>query len=400
MTKILYLDHPQFDLGCFNLYMGLCEVLGDENVVVFPQKKLYFGQVDDYSGGYSSFLRKLYDKSALALPYGIPPLAPGEDVINGYPNTRELPYFMGRAPHPDYTEDQIVDMVRAGTFSFIVLASSNRVNTIALARIRDKMGGLVNLPPIVYVDNGERDEYNEHWAHVFQPQVKFKLILTPEVYHYIKEKYGWELHCLPQSSCLAGKNLREILIKYYLGLPGGSEGNRGVPDYITFNDQDKCFDLYYAMGGTHGKRFELMNTMKELFVTRGHFSVINAHATYHVYLNYIAHAKAAISMRGSGRDTARYWDIPLFNTLMICDGTMGCMHPNPFEHGKTAVFYDVDNLKSIGEILDYYLNPEHDKERERIARAGKEHLLKYHTNRARAEYFLQIVDKELRQHHV
>lgn len=388
--KILYLDHPQFDLGSFNLYMGLCELIGNENIVVFPQKKLYFGEIDDYSGGYSSLLRKKYlvDKNE-PLPAGIPPFAPNEDLINGYPNTRELPYLVTQSPHTDYTEEQVVDMIRAGAFAFIVLASSNRVNTIALARMRDNMGGLSNFPPIIYVDNGERDEMNEHWAHVFHPKIIFKLILTPQIYEQMKKKYGWELHSLPQSSCLAGKDLRPLLSKNYMLLY-----NKPVPDYVTLNGNDKCFDIYYAMGPTYGPRKMLADAITEYLKGKSAYIGISTPGHYHKYLNYIAHSKISVTMRGSGRDTARYWDIPLFNTVMMCDGTMGCIHPYPFEHQKTALFYDENNLNTIAPLLDYYL--ENDSERERIARAGHEHLMKYHTNKARAEYFLDIVNRELK----
>jgi len=54
---------------------------------------------------------------------------------------------------------------------------------------------------------------------------------------------------------------------------------------------------------------------------------------------------------------------------MICDGTMGCIHPHPFENGKTAVFYDESDLYKISEIIDYYYKE--DKERIRIAKLGK-----------------------------
>lgn len=393
--KILMLEHPQMDLGTFNLYNGLCDSIGDENIIVFPQKSLYFGKTDDFSSGYPAFLRKTYitDKTE-QVPYGIPPFAPNEDVINGYPQTRELPYLVTRGHHSEFTEDNVVSALKAGSFDFIILSSSNRVNTMALARLRDRMGGLDKLPPIIYYDTGERDEFNEHWWHVFHPKVTFKLILTPKIHDEIKNKLNIDLHCLPHSSCLAGKDLRGLMNVYYPMLYG-----KQVSDYVTFNDNDKCFDIYHAMGITHESRSRVIAEINEHLKGK-HYIAISTPGHYHTYLNYIAHSKIAVTMRGSGRDTSRYWDIPTFNTAMMCDESMGCLHPHPFVHRKTAIFYNENTLhspdgESIGRLFDIYL--EDDKARERIARAGKIHLLRHHTNEARAEQFMEIVDKELRQ---
>lgn len=399
MTKILYLDHPQFDLGAFNLFNGLCEVLGPDNVVVFPYKKIYYGQKDDFRGSYLEFLRQVIRSQQL--PQGIPPFQQNEDIINGWPNTTpEGPYLITQPERPQYTEDDIVNMLRRGEFSIIVLASSNRVNTLTLARLRDIIGRFDI--PIIYVDNGERDELNEHWIHVFHPRVIFKLILTPEVYSQIKNRYGWELHSLPQSSCLAGKSIRTILSVYNLrDVPQNVRqdvpdyAQKDIPDYITFNDYDKPIDVFYALGMTYPKRAELMNMITDFARNYPCVALPKPGQYYHGFLNTIAHSRIAVSMRGSGRDTGRYWDIPLFKTLMLCDGTMGCIHPYPFEDRKTAVFYDENRLQDIPGLIQYYL--ENEKERRQIASAGYEHLRQYHTNKARAEYFLDIISRETGQ---
>ncbi len=141
MTKILYMDHPQMDLGSFNLWNGLCESLGPENVVVFPYKKMYYGRNDHFNDGYIQFLREYVENCKVAggveLPYGIPPFATGEDIINGWPEATERPYLAIQPEQQEYSEDNIIDMIKRGEFSFIVLTSGHRCNTIALARIRD-----------------------------------------------------------------------------------------------------------------------------------------------------------------------------------------------------------------------------------------------------------------------
>lgn len=394
--KILWLVHSQFDLGEWNLYMGLVDVLGIDKIVVFPKKSLYYGVIDDYNGGYPAFLRDLYIRNKNPLPQGIPPFQPGEDVIGGWPNTRELPYLVTVGQHPEFIEDQIIDALKAGSFSYIVVTSTNKINNIALARIRDRVGGLDKLPPIVYIDNGERDSLNEHFIHLFRPRVIFKLILTPEVYNYIKGKYGWELHCLPQSSCLAGKGIKELLDKYHRLLY-----NVGVSDDTTFNDYDKVVDVYGAMGITYEKRNDLIRALKNYGENKPNRVVVTSPALYYRYMNLIAHSKIAVSMRGSGRDSSRFYDIPTWKTAMLCDGVysnelgkwlpMGCMHDHPFEDGISAIYYNEIRLDEIPAKLEYYLD--NDKERERIAKAGQENLMMWHTNKARAEYFLEIVRK-------
>lgn len=399
MTKILYMDHPQFDLGAYNLYNGLCEAIGPENVVTFPYKKIYYGRRDHFNDGYIQFLREYIENCYIenckngieSLPYGIPPFQVGEDIINGYPGAFDRPYLTIFPEQPEYSEDDIIRMIQKGEFSFIMLTSGNRCNTITLARIRDRIGGLDKLPSIVYVDNGERDEMNEHWAHVFRPKVMFKLILTPEVYNYIKGKYGWELHCLPESSPLAEKDIKTLVSKYSHGIIDPK-----LLDMLDFDDSDdkKDIDIYYPMGSTYDKRGVLSNIITE-YIKKNHRTGYYQHIHYGKYLSNFAHSKIGVTMRGSGRDTTRYWDIPLFRTLMVCDGTMGCMHPYPFEDRKTAVFYDENRLDKVPDIIEYYLT--NDKERRRIADAGYQHLREYHTNRKRAEYFLDITGKELRQ---
>ena len=103
----------------------------------------------------------------------------------------------------------------------------------------------------------------------------------------------------------------------------------------------------------------------------------------------------AVTMRGSGRDTNHYWDIPLYKTAMICDGTMGCIHPYPFEDMKNAIFYR--SIPELVSIVERYLHGDDAsaKELDTIAIAGQEHLERYHSTAARAVFFLDILGKEL-----
>ena len=384
MKKILYLEHPQADLNAYNIYKGLCEVLGEENIIDFPHKKVYRGEIDLFNASYYSSVRESI-KSSTQLPYGIPPFSPGEDIISGWPikdpscgefNPGGYPLVGLSTRDRTYTENDIGNLLRSGEISCIILSTSHRVPTIALARIRDAMGGLGKLPPIIYTDNGERDELNEHWAHVFNPTLIFKCCLTEKYKDFYKKKYGWNIYPLPGSNFLIGTNLK----KHF------------KDDYLSSNNFDKKYDLFYRFMGIDNR--EKVIDICENYSNENKLINFNNGGIYSEYLKVLAESKIVVTHKGICRETLRYWDIPMFNTIMLCDGTMGAIHPNPFEHEKTAVFYsdsdNEDNIEyEIKDKLNFYLKNE--TERNRISLAGMEHLRKYHTNRARAEWFLSVL---------
>ena len=109
------------------------------------------------------------------------------------------------------------------------------------------------------------------------------------------------------------------------------------------------------------------------------------------YFEALASAKVALSFGGEGFDTLRYWEIPACGSLMISE-VPPIRIPDNFQDGKHAVFCKPD-LSDLPDKIDYFLK--HENEREAIAKAGRAHLLKYHTHRARAEYFIGKVKEAL-----
>jgi hypothetical protein len=61
-----------------------------------------------------------------------------------------------------------------------------------------------------------------------------------------------------------------------------------------------------------------------------------------------------------------------------------------FENGKHLVYWKHGQIDDLLQKVDYYLD--HEKERERIAKSGHEHALKYHTLEKRIEMMLSIVN--------
>ena len=102
-------------------------------------------------------------------------------------------------------------------------------------------------------------------------------------------------------------------------------------------------------------------------------------------------SKIALSLRGGGFDTLRYWEIVASKTLLVSEWPDIAI-PHNFEHGKHAVFCRPD-LSDLMEVVRYYV--QHDEEREAITANGYAHLLKYQTCEQRAEYFLDICRRSL-----
>lgn len=381
--KVLFLDHPQFTSASFFLWHGLNEILPQGSVVVYPHLPTHYDAPSVNFDILPWFGEMRARALAGDLPRGVPPFAPGEDLTGGgqrvvrrYEASRTFP-----PPASPPTEDGVVASLNAGEFSLVVLSNSHRVPTIALGRLRERAR---SMPPVVYYDAGERDEFNEHWVHAFRPSLVFKQILTPEVAaRGLSVKIpGYELRMLPLplSSPVVGM---------------GEHFIAGVPvQWMRDNDDppDKLFDVFYAMGPTWPGRAPVVSMLDSLCRERGLSTTQTV--TYKNYHIVVSRSRTAVTMRGSGRDTQRYWEIPLCKTLMLSDGTMGCVHPYPFEDGKTAVFWrSLDDLRE--KVLRYAPRAAPEQERHAISLAGKEHLWRYHSTGSRAVFFLDRVREAL-----
>jgi hypothetical protein len=388
MKRILFLDHPQFTSATYYLWQGLKELEAafpkDLMISSYPYIPINYDEdgCDLRSFSWFNQLRDLveWSKSGRAhLPDGIPPFHDTEYLTaeNSSTISRGSPWFRPKKENIVESEDQAIRMLRDRKFDAIILGNSHRIPTLLLARLRD---WVKELPPIIYYDAGERDELNEHWIHVFKPAIVFKQILTPSVRTLGMtqeiEGYDLKLYPLPLSSPMVDSdiNLEGVSIQW---LRKRSKTAK------------KILQIFYQMGETWLERASVMEAIDDLLYEKRVSSI--GKCSYVDYHYILANSKMAVTMRGSGRDTSRYWEIPLYSTAMISDGTMGCIHPYPFEDKKTALFYrSIEELVSIiGDGID------DGSEVSRIAGAGQDHLQKYHSVSARAAFFLDILDKEL-----
>lgn len=391
--RILLIDHPQFTHGTFFLWHGLKEIEeatgGAIQVSVYPHIPTHFDaeRFNLLEIPWYQELEKLVAKKEL--PWGIPAFSPdetltyhGQEVIGRYGFAQKF-----APPEEPLREFEVVEAINQGRFDLIILGNSHRVPTILLGRLKEKVHA-VNMPPIIYYDAGERDELNEHWVHVFRPDLTFKQIVTQQVQvtglTCPIPNYKFKLLPLPLSS---------ILVDY----PMTKIGKLELWQYQQLSDPDEKFlDIFYPMGNTWDARQPILEMLDMITETQK----INRIGPV-VYNNFhlaLAKSRMAVTMRGSGRDTLRYWEIPLYRTAMVSDGTMGCTHPYPFEDRKTALFWTdaADLLRLILPRLPK--GGPHEAEIRAVAEAGKEHLRTYHSTLSRAMFFLDRLDEEFGFH--
>jgi hypothetical protein len=365
-VRILFLDHPQHTHGTWTLHQALGRVLGWDAVVDFPCKETFRGRDHDLLG--DPDYAPLYEAArGGAPPSGIPPFAPGEQLSPSVVDWKEIGGHHQLTTQRRYSWQEVVSDIRA--FDLIVLGNSHRVPTITLALLRDRCGGRNRLPPIVYLDAGERDEFNAHWWHVFRPELNFKQILTPTV--AANPNASCTLHPLPLANAFVTN--AGILRSCNVGGP-------------------KVRDVLFHHGITWEPRENVLQTVRDWLRESGGSGAEHTWEWGSLYFAGIASSRMALSIRGSGRDTTRYWEIPALESLLVADGTMGAIHPFPFRDGQTAAFYT--SLGELASKLDFYHRNE--EARQSVARAGRAWVERWHSFEARALFFLGTVQEHLR----
>jgi len=339
--KILALVHPESDYGESFLIQGLFLVLGEDNVIIYPQKLSYMGFTD------SSYLLHSEKKRGMTCP-------------TGYMVPRKLRI---------YPFEEICDLMHE--FDFIVLSSPRHYPVHALRFIKQIYGGRIP-KPVIFYDAEDSEGLRIDLIEEFKPSIIFKRELT----HPIENVFP-----LPFSSCLP-----------YL------------PFWNEIKNKEKVLDVFALFGNTHHLRSETAKFLLEQNYPNSYVGIdpgalpwqdenrfkIPPLKGYRDYLETMASSKINIVVRGHGRDTVRYWEAASFETLMLIKDP-GIIIPNPYIDKVHCVYFN--NMKDLKEKIDYYLT--YDDERERIASACFEHTMKYHTNLRRAEQFIEIIKKEL-----
>jgi hypothetical protein len=334
--KVLFLDHPEADFLAAALFMGLCEELGAENVVDFPFKLSYHGQVHRYMSPYRAADRG-YDTN---IPEGCPP----QDVGTTGPFDW-MPAQGGR----EWSRDEVIAALQRREFDLVILASPRKYNVTALADFIATLGR-DKLPPIAMVDGEDYTHIRYDLTDQFRPAVYLKRELLAT-----EPRTALRIEPFPLASPIPPREPvpKDIDILF---LGGASwPGRQAVYDVLQ-----KEFGNRFVGGGGRG---------------------------YMDYLHAIARAKVAISVRGHGYDTLRYWEIPSMPGTLLLSDKLPIVRCYPFEHGVTALFFD--GTHALLEAVRCALEDE--SWRQQMAQAGNAWLREHHTGRARARQLLQSV---------
>lgn len=368
--KILYLTLPGPDHLTDQLYTGLRQLLGADNVVDFPYKPEYH-------------------------------------------DPRRKVWFLPQVHARAYTADQILAALANREFAFACLAA----RPIAFQTL-SYLWGKAPFPPLVLLD-GEEDTKIRHDLFT---QFPFSL--------YFKRDYVWGLRPRPLDFLDVARAFKgnRILFQRTFPLPL-AVALETIPPTPSI---EKTVDVSYTGRASHrdrvtavkllkaqkGLRFEgglyrdpgdMTYKLKDHRIERlfdKYFPSLATAPSYEVsklvpdtdssgqnpYFDQIFRSKIALCVRGGGlTPPIRYYEIVACRTLLLSDIPFTVI-PNNFEHKRHAVFFRRD-MTDLLEVARYFTR--HDSDRETIVEEGYKHLLSYHTCERRAEYFLDTCLKML-----
>ena len=274
--KVLYLDHPEADFLAAIVYMGLCLELGPENVVDYPYKLSYHGEIHRYP-----------------TPYDFEP--PDKIGVTG-------PFdWMVAQPGREWSRDEII--ARMGEFSLVILASPRKYNIAALGDLIGAVGR-ERMPPIVLMDGEDYTDIRTELVERFRPSVYFKRELLPNSYS----------GCRLEPFALASPLLAPV------------------------EPMEKDIDVLFLGGNTWAARGVACDALAKAFGDR-FVGGVKGHIPHSEYMKTLARSKIAVSVRGFGHDTLRVWEIPSCpGTLLVAD-RLPILRPFPLLDREHALYF-------------------------------------------------------------
>lgn len=342
--KILYLAHNEQDYLCYMIFNGLCEFLGQDNIILYPMKLSYLGIADKF------YL--LHNEKKL-----------GSTSSASYVKPRRMRIY----PLEEIIDDEMKNID-------LIILSSPRYYPVHALRFIKKIYGNRLPKPLAFMDGEDSEGLRNDLISEFDPQFIFKREMTYPIDG---------VHPLPFSAIVSHLDFYDELCKI-----------------------SKTLDIFALFGNTYPFRSKIVKFLLEQNYPNSYIGIDKGQLpwqddnrfdilplkSYQEYLETMASAKINIVIRGHGRDTVRYWEAASFETLMLIKDP-GIIIPNPYIDKVHCVYFN--NEKDLKEKIDYYLL--HEDERLVIAKACREHTLKYHTNVQRVKLdFISIIEKELK----
>jgi len=354
--KVLYLTDPQLDYLADQLFTGLWKVLGRENVIDYPYKPAY------------------HDPSCKA-------------------------WYL-----PQYTtcpcdKATILGLLREKAFDLAVMSAPRR-NVIDAVQC---LMANATLPPLVLVDGEDDDRLRLDTLEEFGCGLYFKREFRDTS---LQGHRGWRnswqgspedhkiqgrVFPLPFAAILDTIPHLDVMVKdldvSFFGRASSTKRIEAVN--ILKKASGIRFEGGYYFEPSDRKSKVLGGTIARLFTKiRGDSYLSESERGKRLapgdYYSLLARSKMALSMRGGGFDTPRYWEIVACKALLISEKP-DIDIPNNFEDKKHALFCRAD-LADLVDLVRTYASD--DAARERVVEDAYAHLLKYHTCERRAEYFL------------
>lgn len=352
--RILFLASPRSDFLQDLTWAGLAECLGSGAVAEVPRR-------EDYHA----------------------PLAP-------------YPFNQGFVPGPAAPEsglDEAGRGLRRGDFDAVVVGAAKAGPLASLRALRRRVP---HLPPTLFVDGGDRREPGGDCPDQFREVERerpFDLILKRELH-----PGGTDPRLRPFPFSVNPRAFPEIPLqprdlRVHFSARATSAVRRRAAALLRAAFPDVSGDLpdVAPWRPRRGPLRSLRRRLRRLTgrPDGGRDAYLDLAAAYRrtgaEYLRDLHRARVAVSLRGRGYDTFRYWEIPWCGALLVSEA-LPIVIPDNFHPGVEAVFVRPD-LSDLCARIAHLL--EHEDERVAIAAAGRALLLARHTCRARAERLLE-----------
>ena len=342
MRRVLFCDHPESDYLAAMLHLGLCQVLGPENVVDYPYKRSYHGETHRYPSVYATDPGSSEHRKWLAgeTPMGV---------------TSPFDWYTAQ-PAREWSRQEVIDNLHG--FELVVLASPRKNNGEALDDLI-RARGRHEVNRLAFVDGEDYAEIRWDVIERFAPEVCFKRELVPGV----RTLY-------PAQEATMRNRVRFEPLPF--GYPGGRLPAAAERDVDV---------VMLSSGSRPGGLGEW-----EAAVRRVTSSVVTGRISRADYLATLARAKIIVVPRGHGWDTLRLWEsLACEGAMVLVERSPRLMPDAPVDGLQWVSFASADELSAA--VRSYLLNTE--GAREIVARNGNALLWAKHTVRARAEFLLE-----------
>jgi glycosyl transferase family 1 len=342
--QVLFLTDPAPDYLADLTYIGLCRILGEANVVDFPSKDTYH-----------------------------------------QPHHR-VHYIPQVAAH-SYGEQDILGYLRAGHFDLAIL-SSPRPGVVTTLESLSKH---VSFPPLIIIDGEDDASIRGDLWHRSGAVLYFKRELHRNGTVKQRDRLMTLSLSIVQEQIPKYPAVERVIDVSYAGRVSHPRRKQAV-DLLSGSPNVRFEGQLYA--DSTDRQSKLLTGFPRLWAKLKGDPLVPVHQRGtkldpHAYYQLMTRSKMALSVRGGGFDTLRYWEIPAMNTVLLCEEP-DIEIANNFVHGQSAIFFkpDLSNLVSLVQTYAKETRICAD-----IAQRGLEHLVRYHTCEKRAEYLIKMCQR-------